>query len=207
MPRGEYTAVDYYPANLYQAEIQNPYSVFHSFFDAFPLPDAMEFIDSWLAVLSKNHYWKNGYPARLLYFYEIIVRLMEAAYLVNKMDTVNEAAILLKGDSEQEIDLMNPETYCGRHARYAPWDYFPRSLTKKQFINPYLVFRKFFKYHDLPAWKDELYDLLYNAFISKNKIEMFEYDLLATQKHLKRMVEAAHLVVVRMKEQSSSSST
>lgn len=31
MPHGEHTAMDYYPRRLYQAEIQNLYTVFHFF--------------------------------------------------------------------------------------------------------------------------------------------------------------------------------
>lgn len=197
MPHGEHTAIDYYPRRLYQAEIQNPRTVFHSFFDACSLPHAIEFIDSWLNVLNKNHYWKKGYPARLLFFYETLERLIEAAYLVNKMDNQNSAAVLTKVNEEQEIDFMNQKDYCGHQTTNTAWDYFPRSLTKDQFINPYIVFKKFFKYQKLPVWRDQLYDQLYTAFISKNKLSMEEYDLLATQKHLKRLVEAAHLVEVR----------
>ena len=49
----------------------------------------------------------------------------------------------------------------------------------------------------MPVWRDVLYDLLYNAFVGQMELEMGEYDMLAVQKHLKRMVEAAHLVEMR----------
>lgn len=111
MPHGEHTAIDYYPRRLYQAEIQNPYSVFHSFFDACSLPHAIEYIDGWLKVLYKNHYWKKGDPSKLLFFYEILERLIEAAHLIDKMDNKNPLAVLINDQKEQEIDLMNQKDY------------------------------------------------------------------------------------------------
>lgn len=196
MPHGEHSPMDYYPRRLYQAEIQNPYTVFHSFFDAFALPEAIEFIEAWLRAVTKDDFWKKGYPARLLFFYEMLEKLIEGAYLVNKLDNQKDAA-LLNISSEAEMHLMSTSFYCGWHTGYSAWDYFPRSLPKKQFINPYLTFRKFFKYQELPIWRDQLYDLLYNAFVGHKELDTDEYCLLNVQKHLKRIIEAAHLVEVR----------
>ena len=196
MPHGKHTAADYYPRRLYQREIQNPYTVFHSFFDACPLPQALGNIDGWLKAVTANNYWKKSYPANLLHFYEMMERLVEAAYLINKLDNRNAAAVLAE-TPEPEIDLMVPASYYGWQTKYSAWDYFPRSLNKKQFINPYIAFKKFFKYQDMPVWREVLYDLLYNAFVGKMELELGEYDMLAVQKHLKRLVEAAHLVEVR----------
>jgi hypothetical protein len=39
-------------------------------------------------------------------------------------------------------------------------DYYPRYLSVREFINPYLVFEKFFKYRDLEEWKDDLYEVV-----------------------------------------------
>lgn len=91
---------------------------------------------------------------------------------------------VLKESPENEIDLMNPVSSYGWQSKYSAWDYFPRSLSKKQFINPYLVFKKFFKYQDLPIWRDLLYDFLYNAFVPQMELETGEYAMLAIQKHL-----------------------
>jgi hypothetical protein len=85
-------------------------------------------------------------------------RLIEAANLVNKMNTPQSLGVLQEA-SEGEIDLTNDAFYCKGQSSYSAWDYFPRSLSKKQFINPYQVFRKFFKYQDLPLWRDQLNDL------------------------------------------------
>lgn len=196
MPYGEHTAADYFPRRLYRSEIQNPHAVFHSFFDAYSLPQAIEKIDSWLKAATKNDYWKESYPARLLYFYEMLEKLAEAAYLVNTMDNRHAAAVLMK-TPEQNIDFMQTAYYFRAQTKGLAWDYFPRSLSKKQFINPYLVFRKFFKYRKLPVWRDVLYDLLYNSFVAQTELEPSEYDLVIIQKHLKRLVEATYLIDIR----------
>jgi len=166
MTHGEHTAADYYARRLYQAEVQNPYTVFDSFFDACSLPQALDNIDSWLKAATADDYWKISYPARLLHFYEILEKLIEAVYLINKMDNPNAAAVLAESP-EQEIDLMEPISYYGWQTKYSAWDYFPRSLNKKQFINPYIAFKKFFEYQDMPIWREVLYDLLYNAFVGR----------------------------------------
>jgi len=49
------------------------------------------------------------------------------------LDKPNAAAILAESP-EQEIDLMEAATYYGWQTKYTRWDYFRRSLNKKQFI-------------------------------------------------------------------------
>jgi len=68
-------------------------------------------------------------------------------------------------------------------------------LSGKEFIYPYLVFKKFLKFHNLQEWQDELYRLLYYALLSdSNSRAGVEIDYLGIYQLLQKLVEAAHLI-------------
>lgn len=195
MPHGEYSPLDYYPRRLYAEEIANPYLAISSFFDSYSLPQAAWFINSWFKAIPKNSYWKKDEPGRLLHFYERFGCLVEAAFLVHQSGNQLKEAILIYKDDGPEIDLLNPAYFAGSHINNDNWDFFPRNLTRRQYLNPYLAIDKFFNHQSLPDWQETLYQLLYNAFSCHPEVEGL--DLLASYKLLEGLVEAAHLMEVR----------
>jgi hypothetical protein len=68
----------------------------------------------------------------------------------------------------------------------------------KEYSNPYVVFKRFFKFKELPKWKSDLQDILSYAL---EKGSLFEagsnIDCLSIYLHLTRLIESAHLIDVR----------
>lgn len=195
MPHGEYSPLDYYPRRLYAEEMANPYSAISSFFDSFALPQAAWFIDSWFKAIPKNSYWKKDEPGRLLHFYERFGCLVEAVSLIHQSGNQPKEAILILKEDGPKIDLMNPAYFAGSHVNNDNWDFFPKNLSRNEYINPYLAIDKFFNYQSLPEWRDTLYELLYNAFTNHPEVE--DLDLLAIYKLVAKLIEGVHLIEVR----------
>lgn len=193
-----------YPQNLSTAEMANPHLVIHSFFREYDLPGARKYISGWMnAVYSKTRWIKKN-PANLLHFTERLFRLIEAGWLIDQMDNSKRSANLLLQYNTEKIELMNPRLYCKSIHKENPWDYFPRSLSQKNYINPYKVFSKFFRFHTLHQWKTELHTILHLA-LSDHGIEHSgeSINILECKKGLDRLVDACHLIDVREFERSN----
>ena len=195
MPHGEYSPLDYLPRRLYAKEIANPYLVISSFFDSYALPQAVWFLKSWFKAVSKNSYWKKEDPGRLLHFHERLGCPVEACFLIHQSGNQHEEAIIIQKEDGPKIDLMNPAHFASTHVNNDNWDFFPRSLSRKEYLNPYLAIDKFFKYQTLPEWRDTLYELLYNAFTSHPDVA--GQDLLDIYKSVWKLVESGHLIKTR----------
>jgi len=199
MPINESHPTDFCTRRLYQAQIENPYAVAHDFFDCFELPIAVQFLKSWLYSADKT-IWNKSYPAELLFFYAKLEALIEAAHLINQIAKPDTNAILLFTAAEQEApNLMQANFFVGWPKYYSPWDYFPRSLNKKEFINPYLAIQKCFQFMDMPTWRETLYLLLYDAFVDYTVYEyVTNQKLLDLYRCLHKLLDATHLLDVRV---------
>ncbi|HTG56852.1 MAG TPA: hypothetical protein VL943_11325, partial [Niabella sp.] len=74
-------------------------------------------------------------------------------------------------------------------------DYMPRLLNTTEYKNPYLVFRRLLKCHDVPKWRalmDEIIDYAFASYADK-----CDLNLLALFLHFTKLMEAAHLIDVR----------
>ena len=126
-----------------------------------------------------------------MWFLERLESGINAAYLINKEKKKSPLSI-------GKDDVFNPNLYCSWHADQGEWDFFPRSLSLKEYIDPYLVFKRFFKYLTLAEWKDELRELMEFALGKTSFSEAcVDFDTLQIYFHLTKLVEAAHLIDVR----------
>jgi len=77
-------------------------------------------------------------------------------------------------------------------------DYFPRMLSLKEYSDPYVVFKRFFKFLSLAEWKRELNDILEYALVTTSFWDAgIEANSLSIFIHLTKLVEAVHLIDVR----------
>lgn len=189
---------DFYPVNLTAEEIANPHMVAFTFIQEYDTSSANAIIDSWMTAVYKTEIWNDDVPGNLVFFSERLLRLMEAAWLINQMNNGKRLANLLVEHQDEKINMMDPLLYC-RPANLADaWDYFPRSLGRKEFINPYKVFSKFFEFHSLAEWKEDLHEMLNYALndygIESNGDVM---DILSIKKYLNKLVDASYLINIR----------
>lgn len=173
------------------------YQTIDSFFDSFDLTSSIKLLRKTIKTADTEKLWK-GIPANALYFTSLLEDLVTAVFeLLQQYDYKDE--IIIKEDKiPATLTLTAFETYCGWHTGKTAWDFFPRHLSKKEFLNPYLALEKFTKQHSLSEWKYLLNDILNHA-LSIESISQF-YDgqsILNTWLYLHKLLEATHLIEVR----------
>lgn len=175
----------------YKETITDPYQVIAEFFTAADIASYRKCIRDVLKAACSNHIWKKENPGELLYEFQKLESIINAAYLLNKEKKKSPLNI-------RKDNLFNPNLYCGWQGNSTEWDFFPRLLSFKEYSNPYLTFKRFFKYLPLSDWKQELKDLMEYALVQTSFSEAgIEKDILSMYFHLTKLVEAAHLIDVR----------
>jgi hypothetical protein len=119
------------------------YQVIDSFFSFASLNSHRKYISSMLKAAYSEDYWRKSEPGALLSFQGQTEELMKATFYFSEKK--NHAIRNKKAKLENNIsgEFMDPATYVGWPEQDAIWEFFPRSLSKKEFINTYLVFEKF----------------------------------------------------------------
>lgn len=176
----------------------DPYKIIEEFFSANDLDHYRKYISSMLKAAYSDNYWKKSDPGSLLFFQEHMEKLIRAArQLVNsdgKPDLIYKQAILEEPDMSTGMD---PSTYFGWHKDSSMWEFFPRNLTKKEFINPYLAIKRFFKFKDLKTWMKDFKELITYTLSPYGNESAIDFDYLGINRHLQKLVEACHLIEVR----------
>ena len=178
-----------HPLCLTQEEWMHPKSVFNSLFDYIDCVDLKKLLRRWLKVVcmertvpKKNIQWIDDVHEQLL-------RVLEAGYLLNGEE---------KSTLPDEIDLMDTRWWLGRGEKGIPFDYFPRSLSKKEYCNPYRVFYTCRATYTLQEWRLLLRDCFTTGASTDLLYEVHSFDgALDAYKLLPKLVDAAYLVHVR----------
>jgi hypothetical protein len=81
----EYPPAELEPRKLSKEEIEDPYQVIYELFDYAHLPQIRESIWEWLKATTSGNYHKLSVSERgnLLYLYEKIEKLIEAAHIIH----------------------------------------------------------------------------------------------------------------------------
>ncbi|SFW82283.1 hypothetical protein [Chitinophaga sancti] len=172
-------------------EISDPYQVIAESFSSGSLVYYRKNIKKIIHFSFSEYSWKEN-PADIFYRFGLIEKIINAAYLINKEQKKNPLDI-------RPSDVFNPNLYSSRWGVNSDWENFPRALSMKEFMNPYLVLRRFFEYRKLSEWKDLLRSFSESIFDTQN-IEyesVNSYDCLTIYFHLVKLLEAVHLIDVR----------
>ena len=176
----------------------DPYKVIENFFSFAPVEQHRKYIYSMLTAAYSEDYWRKSDPGELLLFQQNMIDLIKATYLFasgEKKSIRKKMAVVEKGDVDQMID---PATYFGRHQGNAMWAFFPRYLSRKEFINPYLAVEKFFDFRSLDRWLTEFKELINYALSPYGNESALEFDYLKINNLLQKLNEASHLIHVRV---------
>jgi len=173
------------------------YQTIDSFFDSFDLPSSIKLLRKTIKTADTEKIWK-GVPANALYFTSRLEDLITAVFELVSQYNYKDEVIINEEKRSAVWSLTAFETYCGWHKGKTPWDFFPRHLSKKEYLNPFIVLDKFTSYKSLSGWKYLLNDLLNHA-LSIERITDFDTgeSLLTTSMHLHKLLEATHLIEVR----------
>lgn len=150
-----------------------------------------QYIKEMIIAACSNAIFRKDSPGDLLHFQEMLLGLLEAADAINHAGRKSPLRI-------GPEDFFNPNLYRGWQSGCTDWDFFPRSLSKKEFINPYVAFKRFFRHHSLPEWKKEVQEVVTYALITDSLFDLgVSIDSLSLYFYLTKLVEAAHLIDVR----------
>jgi len=178
----------------------DPYQQIDEFFSFADPTYYRKYILSMLKAAYSEGYWKKSYPGELLIFQEQMRGLIKAAYqlsLGEKPPGKKAARVIL--DDDAFLNGINQKTYTGFNKENEIWEVFPRHLTKKEFVNPWLVLKKFFKYKSHREWESDLETIVSYALSPYGNESALEYDYLTINIHLQKLAEAAHLIRMRTK--------
>jgi hypothetical protein len=191
-------APDYLISSIwYKKVIDDPYKVIADLFDFADASDFRKDLREMFRAAYGEHFWKKGSPGRLLFVLEQVEAGINAAYLINKKPKKNHLRIAKE-------DVFNSELFCGPHINFSKWDFFPHTLSFKEFADPYKAIRKFFSYCSLQEWK-EILKVVSEYALSRGSIqETIEYpDSLTLYEYLIKLIEALHLIDVRENKRGS----
>lgn len=176
----------------YKARIDDPFQVIQDAFDTSDLAAFKKFIFNLYSGACQKAP-NSGYSyADIVHYLELTESLLNTAYL---LDQGKRSWTYVPYD----FNWSSPEQFCGRRKYIEVWDYLPKALSIGEYINPYAAFRKAFQYRSVNAWKQHLKLLATFAFDTGSIFEGdVEVDVLNDHLHLMGLIEAAHLVDVRL---------
>jgi len=181
--------------------MHHSYLTIHNFFDCYGFCNARSILSRMIKTADSGKTWNGRSPSELLYFTEKLEELIDAVYYIVHLFEYRSEIILSKNTNEDIWSLTDYPIYCGWHGNSSPWDFFPRHLSKKEFLNPYKALEKFTKYTNHLRWKDLVRDILFNAL---SAVYLDEFDngkrILRTYIQLHKLIEATHLIEVRIIE-------
>jgi hypothetical protein len=182
--------------SLESLKIQAGYAEIADFFSAYSLAQARKYLQKILIVANANR--KSGMNATsILYFFERLQQLHAASMLIYQCGLQRDAAIITTPE-DQAPDLASYPQYCGWHFRRASWYYVPRSLSGKEYFNPYKVFKKLEAYASEETWKYIFHELRDYTFLKSSFTDGSEnYNILEIFILLNKLLEACHLIDVR----------
>ena len=148
-------------------ELPKDYKNIQEFFDSITLPKALEYLTSAIRAAEAMEIWEMSTPNDLLNFFESLDSLLESVYNIVADDNIIEKATLSK--KYKSPDLTNYSLYCANYDQLMSWDYFPRSLSTKEFRDPYKALALFKSIRVKEDWK-EILDYIMNGALSKRSL-------------------------------------
>lgn len=168
----------------------DPHQVIAEFFSVFSLGIIRQTIKGLLLSAYQKKIYNKRAPCDVLFDIKVLESLIRAAHLLNEKKRKSPIKI-------DDSDLLDKKFYYGRDAHSTQWDFLPRTLSANEYKNPYLAFKRFFKYQDLPQWKKDLEGILQASLSRHAEVADMNVELLPVYFHLTKLVEAAHLIDVR----------
>ena len=183
---------DYLATSIwYKLEITDAYQIIAEFFSTYNVSYVRKTMQQIIRSAYSDYVWAKGTPEDLLFNFEKLESVINACFIINREKKHSPIEV----NSEQ---LFNRNLFRGWHANYTDWDEMPKFLSIKEYHDPYLGVRRFFKYKNVHEWKELLNKILHYAFSSSSILEeVANFDTLTVLDKLTRLIEATHLIDVR----------
>ncbi len=179
--------------------MNSAYQTIRSFFDCYGLVHARAVLKHFIKTADSGKTWNHSSPCDVVYFSEKISELIEAVFtIINTFD--HRPEVILTRDTGDECWLLTDyDNYCAWHHGDTPWDFFPRHLTKKEFLDPYIALKKFTRFRNIHQWNETIKDIAWHSLSDVSLDEFYDNkSVLRTYIHLNKLIEATHLIEIRM---------
>lgn len=177
--------------------IANCYNTISNFFDAFDLHRVTGHIKNSLLAAGSNTIWKGKYPADLIHFFQRFEILLNAVIEIAGCECIRQNAVIKRDDKELLPDLADIKLFCSPYREHEIWNCLPRHLSANEFFNPYKALEKI-----APHIEDtgELLNTILQYALSNESFAdgSEELDTLQLNIMLQKLLEAAHLLYVRI---------
>lgn len=167
--------------------IADPYQVIAELFISVEAWHLRDVIRRLLQYTISNEIYADKPPCDVMLYMRMIFSTIKSAYALK--DKQRSEIVV------DEDDMLNPKYFQSSLMCCDAWTDFPRFLSKKEYCNPYLVFRKFFKYQSLESWL-AIWRNIIDGALCPHESRYFINEILVYT-HLVKLVEAAHLIDVR----------
>ncbi len=167
--------------------ITDPYQVCAEAFSHSELPQFRSVIKKILHYAEVDKIYKAKSPCDGLLYMKIIRSLIKAACVLKE-----------KKKSPIEVsktDLFDKRYFRSHYPSVNELDEFPRSLSVKEFCNPYRAFKKIFKYQPPDKWLHDWQETVEWA-LAQGSGEL-GLDMMEMYGYLAKLIEAAHLINLR----------
>ena len=173
-------------------EITEPIKVVHDFFSASWLPDHLKMLKQWRNDAAFESDGSNSRsPAFTLYGHEVIIKLVEAVWLLK-----DKKLGRIEINAEKETDVA---TWYMKMERKKLRDY-PEHLTVREILKPSSVIKETFRIHKLNRYRKILniwlYDALSTSFMEES---LSKAEVITVYEQLVKLFEAMWLISERIK--------
>jgi hypothetical protein len=177
-------------------DLPKAYRDIQEFFDSITLPKALAYLKSTIKSAEAKEIWKMSSPNDLLNFFESMKGLLESVFRIVDSRKTLEVVVLSKKDKTPSLNDCS--LYCANYDGLTAWDYFPRSLSKKEFRDPYKALSRFSEIRGIREW-EEIMDYLLNGALGKSSLTEagVHLEVFTISEQLHKMIEACHLIYVR----------
>lgn len=188
---------------LQDKDLQYAYHSLHDFFDCFGIAKAVVLTEHMLQAAAGSKLWNKGEPSSLLTLKGKLKELVSAVFVIINCNDRNDKAVLLCSVGP---DLNQTQEYVGTINSCTAWQSFPRNLNAKQYNNPYKALKKFTVFMPEKDWLETL-QLLTEYALSNMSFNDYglPHNLLTLRRRLLQLLEASHLIVVRLGVESEQS--
>lgn len=168
--------------------IKDPYQVFANCFSFADISSFRQDIRQVLLFTTTSKIYNKEEPASLLTKFKAIISAILATNKINESKKSSALKLTFKEFTDKRL-------YARPYSTCPEWEYLPKMLTANEYQNPYIVFKKFFKYKAIKKWREDIGLVINYSLASYN--EICDLNLLQLYFHLTKLMEASHLIDVR----------
>lgn len=175
----------YIKSSLWHKEkIKDPYKTISDVFNFAEINLYRKTIKHFLLFAEEDKPYDKKPPGYFLQNLEQIEAIINAASLINKENVNLHKSKPRSQSNGKQVQEQSMD-----------WNSFPRSLSTKEYNNPHLVIRNFFRYLKLSEWKQCLKSILELSLTEDNiRGSMLEINTLSIYLHLTKLVESVYLI-------------